>query len=717
MDPIQLATDSQSTPSVPLGVHAIAIDLWEGNEEMKKLAILGLSALLAACGGGGGGATSAVPASVLSGTAATGAALANASVAITNSSGNSPCQETSITTTALGSYTCTLKAGEKAPFFVVVTDPTGHTAPLVSIATTTPSAGTPLTVNATPLTTAIVAQLAADGNPLTVVSSKTVDATALQAVTSNVVAQLAAVLTAINAPAGYDPFTTSITAATASGTGNTADLVLDVVKVVTDPATGKPALSTLTDPTPVVLATATTTGSTVAAPTTDASTLSQAAQIAAQTLQTCFALPTTQRVLSTNTTIPAALGGQAVTSVAPECQEMVAQASNAAGIDFLHNGYNAGQFFYNILTSDAMTGAQFSVPEIVAFYAADPLAAPSTPAAYDRAVVNIKYVDSTGIPGNVITLAARIPGTSSTTRPTEWWLVGNQLTVDVNVRLSIRQTLQVNTTPIAGAAFSTYQNGLNVLVRTDGPGSVNANGALTLARVTGPGLPAAGIVFKTSSNAALTNMDLWNKSGSLTTGSQCGNGTNSNCPLLWFSRTQGVTGTAATTLTGNPSNGAFNLMIWAQPADGVDPTKFVKGTAYTIELFYGSNTGTADLTVTKVLLSDLVQATQAVNLPWNSLGTQSTLALDPNGSLAGAQTSLLMDWVQNPSAQPIGGIGAATGAGISPIITVPKVASSATLTLPPGVTIPAFTTTTPRALLFNYRLLDGSYKSAFYTYN
>lgn len=683
---------------------------------MKKLTAVALCVLLAACGGGGG--TSATPASVISGTAATGAALANASVAITNSSGNSPCQETSITTTALGSYTCTLKSGEKAPFFVVVTDPTGNTAPLVSVATTTPSAGMPLTVNATPLTTAIVAQLAADGNPLTVVSSKTVDTAALNAVTNNVVAQLAPVLTAINAPAGYDPFATSITAATASGTGNTADLLLDVVKVVTDPATGKPALSTLTNPTPVVLATATTTGTTVAAPTTSASTLSQAAQIAAQALQTCFALPTSQRVLSTNTSIPASSGGPAVTSVAPACQNMVAQATNAAGIDFLHNGYNAGQLFYGMLTSDAMTGAQFSVPEIIAFYAANTAAAAGTPEAYDRAVVNIKYVDNTGIPGNVITLAARLPGTSSTTRPTEWWLVGNQQTVDVTIKLSIRQTLQVNTTPIATATPGMYQNGIIVTVGTKGPGSINASAAaLTLARVTGPGLPVNGLVYRTSSNTALSYMDLWNKTGSLTTGTQCGNGTNSNCPLLWFSRTQGAAGTAATTLGTNPSNNAFTTMTWAQPADAVDPTKFVKGTAYTIELFYGTNTGAADLTVKKVLLSDLVQATQAVNLPWNSLGTQSTLALDPNGSLAGSQTSLLMDWVQNPSAQPIGGIGASTGTGISPIVGVPKVASSATLTLPTGVTIPAFTTTTSRNLLFNYRLLDGSYKSAFYSYN
>ncbi|MGT2489755.1 hypothetical protein ACU4GD_02375 [Cupriavidus basilensis] len=108
----------------------------------------------------------------MTGTAATGAALANANVAITDSAGASPCQEAAVTTSALGTYTCTLKAGEVAPFFVVVTDPTGNTAPLVSVSTVTPAAGAKLTLNATPLTTAIVAQLSADGNPLTVVSGR-----------------------------------------------------------------------------------------------------------------------------------------------------------------------------------------------------------------------------------------------------------------------------------------------------------------------------------------------------------------------------------------------------------------------------------------------------------------------------------------------------------------------------------------------------------------
>jgi hypothetical protein len=84
----------------------------------KNLAMALASAVmltLAGCGGGSSTTSTTLPAVVtpttISGVAATGAALANANVTITNSGGNSPCQEASITTTALGSYTCTLKTG------------------------------------------------------------------------------------------------------------------------------------------------------------------------------------------------------------------------------------------------------------------------------------------------------------------------------------------------------------------------------------------------------------------------------------------------------------------------------------------------------------------------------------------------------------------------------------------------------------------------------
>jgi hypothetical protein len=672
-------------------------------------------------GGGSGGGSITPSAAVFTGTAATGAALANANVTITNSSGNSPCQEASITTTALGSYTCTLKAGETAPFFVVVTDPAGNTPPMVSIATSTPAAGTPLTINVTPLTTAILAQLASDGNPLTLVNSKTVDAAALKQVTANVVAQLANVLTAIGAPAGYDPFTTSITAATASGAGNTADMVLDVVKVVTDPASGKLALTTVDNPTPIALATATTSGSTVETPAAGVSTLSQAAQTAAQTFTSCFALPTAQRVVNFSSPVPLqANGGPEVNDVDPACQKITASLGNGAGVKFVHNGYSAGQFFYGMLTNDAMTGAKFSVPEIMAFYPADPATAAPAPSAYDQAVLNIKFLDANGDPGNLITVARNIPSTSSTSRPTNWWLVGNQHPADVGVKLNIRRVEQMNTANTA--KFSTFQTGIQFNANTTGPGSINAGNALKFARISGPGLPGNGVagtgLVYVVSTGAQNSMDLFNKTGSLTTGSQCGNGSTFNCPNFWLSRTTGITGTPAKTLATNPSNGG-NVLLWRQPADvTVDPTQFVKGAKYKVELFYGTDTTTPTI-FHKTLLSDLVQATQAVNLPWNTLGSQSLSALDPNGSLTGAQTALPVDWVQNLSAQQIGGVQAVTdttSGGFGPTKGVPKGATSAILN---NQTVPLFNTTNPvgRTLLFGYRMIDSSNKTAVYSYN
>lgn len=681
------------------------------------LGALGAATLsLAGCGGSDTVApvVTAPAAATLSGTAATGAALANASVAITDSNGVSPCTETAITTSALGAYTCTLKSGETAPFFVVVTDPTGNTAPLVSVSTTTPAAGATLTVNATPLTTAILAQLATDGNPLTLVSGKTISAAALKTVTDNVVAQLATVLASIGAPAGYDPFSTAISAATASSSGNTADLVLDVVKIVTDPVSGKPALATLSDPTPVVLATASSTGTVVSAPATGLSTLSQAAQVASNALAACFAVPLDQRVLAKDDTLTSAQGGPSVTNVASACADIVAESTNAAHVDFLHNGYDAGQFFYSQLTSAAMTGAKFSVPEIMAFYPAADTASGS-----DEAVINIKYVDANGNPGNLITVARNIAGSSSASRPSTWWLVGNHHPVDVGVRLNIRRVEQLNASNTNQNKISTFQSGIQFNVNATGPGSIRSSNTLTLARISGPGLPGngnpgTGLVYKVSTGSQ-SSMDLFNKTGSLVSGSQCGNGVTFNCPNLWYTRTKGLSGSDATTLAANQSG-----MVWVQAADvtaGADASKLVKGAKYKIELFYGSNTATADVTFKKTLLSDLIPATNAVNLPWHTLGTQSLSAFNPAGSLAGAQTALTVDWVVNPSAQQVSGVQAvvdtATGS-YGPTKGVPKGATSVVLN---NVTVPAFTTSSTRNVLFGYRMLDSSNKTAVYTYN
>lgn len=681
------------------------------------LALCACAALLAACGGGGSSTSTAAgptAAAQLTGTAAIGAALANAPVAITNSAGNSPCVETSIATSALGAYTCTLKAGETAPFFVVVTDPTGDRPPMVSVSTTTPPAGSALTVNVTPLTTAIVAQLASPPDALSVVNARAVDATQLDAVRTNVLAQLQPVLAAIGAPAGYDPFSTAITAATPANTGNTADLVLDVVKVTTDPASGRPAILTVDSQIPVVLAGASGTGTALPAPTTSMSTLSAATQVAAQALNGCFALPTETRVTSTDTTIAASDGGPDITGAAAQCQEIAADAGNAAAMDFLHNGYDSGQFFYNMLTSDTMTGARFSVPEVMAYNPASGTATPGAFNALDRATLNFRFVDANGNPGNFITVAARIPGSSTGTHPTEWWVTGNQQPVDVSVKLVIRRTEQLNAA--ATSNTSTFQSGLQFLVNPIGPGSVRGGQPLTKARVTGPGLPAGGVVYVVSPNATQTSMDLWNKTGSLTTGSECGNGgTTTNCPNIWIEQTAGLTGTAAATLAANPSNNAGNRMTWVQPTDGFDASLFVRPAQYHFELFYGTNVGTADVTLNKSLLSDLTRATQGASLPWNTPGTQLLAALDPAGSLAGQQSALAVDWTLNVSSQQIGNAQAQVSQGtFGPQKSVPRGATSVVLD---NQVVPAFTASTTRAILLGYRMLDGSSKSAVYRYN
>lgn len=699
-------------------------------------AIAMAAALLAAgCGGGSDGSPGnpGTPASAsLTGTAATGSALANANVAVTDSAGTSPCVETAITTTALGAYTCTLKAGETAPFFVVVTDPTGNTAPLVSVTTVTPPAGSPLTLNATPLTTAIVAQLSPDGNPLTLVNSKTVDATALKTLTANVVAQLSAVLNAIGAPADYDPFVTSISAATAIGVGNTADQVLDIVKVTKDPSTGQLQLSTIENPTPVPLATPSSGGSTVPAPTANVSSLAQGVQAVASALTACFAQPPAQRAVATDPAVPAYSGGPTVTALGAACQNITSDTGNAGGVAFLHNGYKAGQWLYGALTSSTMTGAQFSVPEIVMFFRAA-----NTASGQDEAVINIRYLDADGNPGNLITLARSIAGGASNAHPSTWWLVGNGQPVDVSDRLQVRRVEQLN--PNFSASnnnYSHFQTGIQFQVNAKGPGSVNANGNLSYARVTGPGLPTNGLVYIAPDSVNEPNqnyMDVSTKTGAIGGGRRCQPlppppppppappfpppAPTYNCPNFWVARTVGLTGTDATTPAAVP--GGVDNPVWSQQGDGSDASLFKKGEKYTIELFYGTQT-TPDHTYQKTLLTDLVQVGQIVNLPWNTPGSQTLAELDPaNSSTNGVQSTVTLDWVQNPSAQQIGSgsITVDTHGSYSATTFVPRGATSVVITLPQSQQVPALTTSGTRSALFGYRMLDNTAKSAVFTYN
>ncbi len=659
----------------------------------------------------------------LVGTAAVGAALANANVSVTDSTGANVCSQTTVVTNGVGQYTCSVLAGRTAPFLVVVTDPSGAYPPLVSVATTAPAPGTSLVANVTPLTTAIVSRLAPDGNALSVVSNPAlIDLTALASITANVLAQIQPVLAAIGAPAGYDPFTTQIVAATAAQGGNTADQVLETLRFTT--VAGETRIATVDNPAgSVPLAGAGTTAPpALPAPSPTLLSLNDSMRLIVSSLTDCFALPVSARVLSVDTSIPVTEGGRSVTGMAAACQKVTHP-------DYLTSGYRFGQRYYGLLNDTAMVGAQFMPAEIMLFIE------DTTAADNDVAVLNVRYVDANGNIGNLIEVARKLPGSATAANPSDWWLHGNRRPVDASIRAFTRRNEQLapnpGTAPFTNAGASRYEAGLEVFVNKDGPGSVG----LRAARVTGPGLPPAGLVYTRPSSAIVTDQNWLNvrrKDGltdatSATPAGDVGN-------IFRVQRTQGLVGAAATAVQPNPNAGNGNntqFPNWAHPLDygaPVGSTSYIDFAqlgafnVYTFEIFYDGET-TARHTFTARTLTPVVPATYAGNLRWLSL-TPATLGFltlgDPQAT---PQTTVGLAWTANPFAETISSAGVFTfGGGQSvadPVVPVARGATSATAVAPSGTPFPALSGdgTSSRTIQLRYRMLDGSYKDATTRFN
>lgn len=200
----------------------------------RASAVLILSLSLAACGGGdgGGGAQApSAPLAALSGTAATGAPMAGATIVVRDATGAQVqvCRDAAdvvvpCTTRPDGSFTLSLRAGTQAPLVLTAT-PVGTGMAQVSM---TGQAQDGNTVNITPITTLIAATLSPDGDPHALQPGD-FDQAALQAAVAEIVAALQPLLDAVGTTA--DPLTGAFTA---DGTG--MDKALDVmdVQVVTD---------------------------------------------------------------------------------------------------------------------------------------------------------------------------------------------------------------------------------------------------------------------------------------------------------------------------------------------------------------------------------------------------------------------------------------------------------------------------------------------------
>jgi hypothetical protein len=658
------------------------------------------------------------------GTAAVGAALANANVSVTDLAGSPVCAEARVVTTGTGDFECTVLAGRTAPFVVVVTEPFGAYPPMVSIVPVAPAAGSTLVANATPLTTAIVGQLSPSGNALDVVGDPAlIDLAALSRITANVMTQIAPVLSALNAAPAYDPFTTPIVAATPTRAGNTADLVVELLRFTV--VNGVPQISVLGSPGfTVPLADANTVDPPVLPAVSSAALeLAGSLNLFSQAYKSCFDLPVASRVLAVDTSIPAAQGGRLVTQMAPQCQQL-------AHPTYLSNGYVWGQRMVNLLQAGSMVGARFNLPEVMLVLDDTSLAD------NDRAVLNIRYVDANGVAGNLIEVVQKLPGTATATRPTDWWIYGNRDPVDSAVRSYVRRSEQrapnPGVAPFANASNSRFESGIEVFINKDGPGSTD----LRAARVRGPGLPPPGLVY-TRPDPALISDGNWltikNKTG-LTDPASAGFSNVSN--IFMLHRTVGLTGVESITTRPNPNAGIGNssqFVDWAHPLDygaavGTPTLAYIDFAAlkahnvYTIELFYVGETAPRHV-INKRMLTPVTPATFAGNLEWLTLTESTVDLLRPAHPLAAPQSTVSLSWIANPFAETAASAGFYTfGAGQSisdAIIGVPSGATSATGFAPPGFQFPALTTdgSSSRTIQLRYRMLDGSYKDSIVRFN
>lgn len=656
---------------------------------------------------------------VIQGTAAVGAALAQATVQVTDRAKNPACYEPQIHTDSLGSFTCTVRPGLSAPLLVVVRDAFQAYAPIVSIVDGLPPAGSVLVTNATPLTTAIVSQLAPNGNALALVSDPSlIDLAKLAAIKANVLAQLQDVLAAIGAPAGYDPFTTPIVAATPNQPGNTADHILEMLRFST--VNGVNRVGTIDNPAGVVLA-GTLPGPVLPAPGPGALALGSTMQQMTNAFNACFALTVNQRVLAVNFAIPANQGGPEVTSLGAACQ-------NIWHADYRNSGFRSGQRHFGLLRDSAMVGAAFALPEIMLFRD------DTTAADNDIAVLNFRFVDANGISSNIIEVARKLPGSATAQHLSDWWMHGNRGVVDATVRPVIRRSEQLVATPgiapFQNTSASRFEAGLDFFVNKDGPGSVG----LRAVRATGPGLPPAGLVLTRPDPSIITDQNWMNvrrKDGLTDPASATFSGNNGNNFLL--QRTRAITGADAFVMRPNPNatNTTNVFPNWAHPLDyGLLPTsdEFIDfaqlntGTVYTYEYFYDGETAPRHIE-TKTILAPVTPAIYAPNLQWIDLTAETRRYLSTTDPLAQPQTVMNLGWIANPFAETASSAAVYTFNGSQvvndSIINFPRGATSAQAVAPVGVPFPALTNTgtSGRSIQLRYRMLDGSYKDSFTRYN
>jgi hypothetical protein len=579
------------------------------NKKTIGYAILAAAILaLASCGGGGGGSAAVSASTQISGTAASGAPFASATITLKDANG----------------VTKTATAGTDGKFTI---DTTGLTAPIVITATGTvggaavtfvavaESLSATQTLNVTPLTTAVAALLSDANDPLDMTDTTKLKAKVNAADVARVVAALRTVLANVVTSTGSDAttFNPMSSAFTADRTG--LDSVLDAIKVtvtsdgVTLTNAFAPVQDSAGDPTaataPSIVLTKATIGTPptpLTAPTVNIAAMAKILDKWRDELNACFARSPSDRVT--------VVGGN-VTATKNEC-------ATISGFDAAYkwNGYTLLQKYNAPLQASDMTGAAFGIPEILTLM--------TTVGGEEQALFRLPYKRTDGSTDQFIDVARKIGAATAT--DSGWRVYGNQRDYDAAVEARIERGIDLKTNK------TLYVSSLRMFFA---PFAANALD-VTMVRVTGPGLPAAGVVLGKSTTCGGVNFyAILNKTGALT------GGTTTNVESDLALDAAYSDGSAFTWP-------ASNVNYAAAPVDVSTLRPFSR---YKFEVYQAGPVLKATFYAPSIAAP--MPAKYGNSLVWNELSAATKLYLDPANAKAGAQVTLPVEWISPPMAPPV----------------------------------------------------------------
>jgi hypothetical protein len=583
-----------------------------------------IASLLSACGGSSSDpavVTQVADSVTLAGTAASGAPLAGANITVFDATGKSA----TATAGSDGRYTVVLTTF-KAPLIVVASVTTGEAVKTFhALVETLPLAGGSRTANVTPLTDAIVALSSSNNLPGGFASNPALlaqlDLAKVAKAKANVAAALKDVFSELGLPADFDPVATSFAADRASG----GDKLLETIKVSlsdvgVDLTNVRVTVSGSGATASVSLTAASSTPTALPRPTlTDDFKLldSWVAQ-----LNSCLALAPADRVT---------VSGNAPSALLGACNQITRFSGT-----YKRNGYTLLQRWGGLFAS-LPAGAKADVPEILGFF--------KSTDNNDQVLFRVPVRTSLGGTSYIET-AEKIDG--------NWVVTGNQRNYDasIDVRLVKLDDLSsgnfvADSGPDSGqnvGKLSQYQTRLAFNFNQSGP-----NGADVYAvRVTGPGLPNAGLVLARSSACGTGDyLAVHSAVGSLPAA------TLSTAPTTSLTSSWRLAAKAIGTefkgtdfwaaVRNNAGSGAV-----AYPVTQVAASSIPYLARYTWEVFTVTGGATAAATFTSRLSTAVVAPEVGTRYEFAQFSSETLDYLRPGNAKAAAQSSLNLSWASTP---------------------------------------------------------------------